>query len=555
MLLLLILSVVGLLLSCAVIYRVRSIPFLALEREKYQDIVMEVFILQEETIKEMEEKKLQDVGALGDILFEGYSLPYDEDSRTFYLSQSIQEEPWKGRLTLCKELRDSGYVLVGMEDDFWYQKIKAVKENHVFTLWIMGVEDYYPVNLVVSGMPVMSIQTRYSREPEEIAYEEDPDQYVYGSDMQYFGDLIVFDPDKTEGGYRIVSSGVKYHEKGLSSRVFPKKSYALELLESEDKNYKTSLLGMREDDDWKLNSLYTDVNRIREKTASQIWEGIDEAAEDVEEAGPRMEYVEVILDNVYQGVYTLVEPVDAKKCGLKEQDVLYKIINWNIPSDQQIQESVDNNWRIQSSVRIRYPKMITDYKAAWSPMQDYLNLFYYGNYSYETAMERIDLGNIADYFIFLNVTSAVDNYWKNVYYSAYVEEDGSYKMILRPWDLDYTFGSQHNDKAARNTEFSMVNADVCPEAVFTCLFSQNRDVITGAITERWAYYREDFLSTDVVTGLMQENMDYLVDTGAIHRENDRWPEGDISTDIDQLIEYQINRMEWVDALMMEWSNS
>ena len=62
---------------------------------------------------------------------------------------------------------------------------------------------------------------------------------------------------------------------------------------------------------------------------------------------------------------------------------------------------------------------------------------------------------------------------------------------------------------------------------------------------RWKEYRKSFLDTEYILDLMTGNRDRLVDTGAVLREQSRWPEEEIDMDIEYLLDYQTKRMEWL----------
>ena len=524
---------------------------------KYLDQVIGIYILDQTGQEMLDERTAGEFNEEVVLFLEGCPLPLDAGSQTVYLSQSLKQEEWIGSLVIGEGFQQEGYILCSLEDEYWYQKNKAIQENHVFELYLLSDESYIPVSLIVTGMPTMSIVTEYCVEAEEVDYEVDPDKKYYGSETMYYGDLLVFDPDMSGDTYQITRSRTSYHEKGASSRSFPKKSYDIELLDEADEEYKAPLLGMRNDDDWKLNSLYTDNSRVREKTASQMWELIDEENSSVQEAGPRMEYVEVIMDYEYIGVYTLVEPVDAKKCDLdNDNDVLYKSLNWSAPSVENIEESMEKGWKISgNTVRIRHPKEINDYDAAWEPIYNYLSLFYYGEYDSEAAWDIINLENIADYFIFTQITSASDNTFKNMYYSVRRDDDGDYQIIQRPWDLDLTFGNIYSYVSENNSEFSSDYMIYYGENAINELWYDDKEKISEIVIEKWVKYRDSILSLDNTIGLLTENADYLQDTGAIIREGEKWPDSEVSTDISQIVEYQSSRMEWVNQFMYEWTGT
>ena len=191
----------------------------------------------------------------------------------------------------------------------------------------------------------------------------------------------------------------------------------------------------------------------RATTGPEIWEQMDASNEAVKEPGPRMEYVELILDNDYKGLYCLVEPVDEKKLELDDNDVLYKVLDHWPFTEEDIQKAISNQWKIASPVRIRYPEYIADYEAAWYPMRDYTNKVYYSQDGFQRIGEMIYPENAYDMYMFLMVVSGSDNFFKNMYFTADVKADGSYTMRQIPWDLDLTFGNVYAYESPNFTRF------------------------------------------------------------------------------------------------------
>ncbi len=482
------------------------------------------------------------------VSLKGVLLPYDSSSNTLYLSQSLNG--WCGELSVNTE---DAYVLCAPVDDYWNRQSDAITDGHVFTLWAVGQNDFYEFQLIITGMPVISMYTERIEQQPDIPYEVDPDKKYFGSETLHYGLIKVFNPDVGTSQYELLESRVCYHLKGASTFHFEKKSYSLKLQDYQEENISVSLLGMRADHSWKLNALNTDVNRIREITASQIWEQIDNSDSSFQEPGPRMEYVELLLDNEYKGLYCLVEPIDEAKLELDSNDVLYKIIDWQCPLDEDIQTSITNNWKIQGSVRIRYPKKISDYNLTWYPIRDYLNTFYRAPITnYDEAVAKVNINNLIDMAIFTMATSANDNCYKNTYISASVKKDGTYSMLQVPWDLDYTFGNQYQYNVLNNVHFEPDYTIVYIEESLLKLYSSNPDIIGELVYNRWNSYRTDLLSTNAVLHLLQENQKYIIGTGALQRETARWPQAAICTDISSLCDYIEKRLAWVDNYFQSW---
>jgi len=474
------------------------------------------------------------------IFFENTLVPYDIKEKRLYVSQNLGVAEWEGLLSTEKNT-----FLCTTKDDYWGKKSEAIRENYEFPVWFLTENGYCEMTLIASGLPIISIDTERYEKAEDIPYEVDPDKKFYGSETQYFGQIRVFNPG-VGTSYEILESKVSYHKKGVSSSVYPKKGYSLSLLDEKEENLEVSLLGMRADNSWKLNALMSDPTKIREKSAAQIWEQMDLLDGTVDEPGPRMEYTEVVLDGEYLGLYCLVEPVDEKKLNLDANDVLYKIIDWEEPNDEEIQVSIENGWRISLPVRIRYPKTITDYYAVWYPIRDYLNIFYRDYWQYGGAGNKIDLENACDMVLFMMTCSASDNTFKNLYLAADVSSTGEYVIRHIPWDLDLTFGNVHDSNAANGVRFNEdVEVTYWDAPVSTMLYYEI-DGVYETLISRWQNYRDGVLKTDNIVGIFEQNREYLLKSGVYAREAGKWPEYKTDDDITELVNYQKERMKWLD---------
>ncbi len=213
-----------------------------------------------------------------------------------------------------------------------------------------------------------------------------------------------------------------------------------------------------------------------------------------------------------------------------------------MPEDADIQYAIDHRWRIMSFIRIRYPDVIMDYEKAWYPGRDYLNTFYRGGGDARAAEDKVYLSNAADMLLFTMAVSGSDNFFKNMYYAADVSENGDYTMRQIPWDLDLTFGRIYGEKVFEDDETM-----VYEEAAVPFLRDTRPELVRPYLQERWEQYRKTFLGTDHILHILEENRDYLLNSGVVERENTRWPEYSMSIDISRIVDYQIRRMEWLDS--------
>ncbi len=94
--------------------------------------------------------------------------------------------------------------------------------------------------------------------------------------------------------------------RGSSSQMFPKKSYGFETKSNDLANVDVSLLGLPKENDWVLYAPYTDKTMIRDVLTYTLDASLGHYT-------PRCRYVELVLNNQYQGVYVLMEKIKRNK--------------------------------------------------------------------------------------------------------------------------------------------------------------------------------------------------------------------------------------------------
>ena len=84
-----------------------------------------------------------------------------------------------------------------------------------------------------------------------------------------------------------------------TSQQYPKKSYGFETRDSVGENENVSLLGMPKDNDWILYGAYPDKTLMRNEFTFSSFAAMQPYS-------PRYVYCELVINNVYLGVYTLL---------------------------------------------------------------------------------------------------------------------------------------------------------------------------------------------------------------------------------------------------------
>lgn len=385
-------------------------------------------------------------------------------------------------------------------------------------------------HIVLTGLPVMCLKKTDGRE-------------IKGKERHEGSVRLI----GTVGGEASSDSGkafrCSFHVRGNSSSLLEKKPYRISLLDDSGKlKEDASWLGMRKDDDWILNPLYTDQTRVREKTAYQLWEKLS-AFSDNPVPSSHMGYIELFLDGEYLGLYGLMEPIDGKQEGLSRGDLLYKISRWNNEgfSYTDLYDEAEEGREKEifapgesTCVEICWP-VRWDATSTWLPMQAFHEFTFRSHdpgILDEAALE-VDLDSVASLSLFCAFAHARDNLWKNTFLIAKrngnVNKDGkpSYTLLRTIWDLNFVFGddfSGRKDFGFNRFTIGAASRYVVSDSTFDFdAFCAANPGMEERLAKKWKAWRDGGLSAEFVLGMLDENRRLLVESGAAERERRKWP--------------------------------
>ncbi len=112
--------------------------------------------------------------------------------------------------------------------------------------------------------------------------------------------------NKTTDPGNIYNGNIGIEIRGAYSASLPQKPYGFETRDQSWNNLNVSLLGMPEENDWILLANYNDKTFMRNTLAFELFRKMGHYA-------PRARMVEVIVNNIYQGVYILTEKIKQDK--------------------------------------------------------------------------------------------------------------------------------------------------------------------------------------------------------------------------------------------------
>ncbi|WP_312765348.1 CotH kinase family protein [Epilithonimonas sp.] len=354
---------------------------------------------------------------------------------------------------------------------------------------------------------------------------------------------------ETSGKITESNAGIEY--RGATSQSYPKKSYEIEFWNDTvgDDTQDLSLLGMREDKDWNFQAMYNETLKLNSVTAWQLWNNMSSLYyKDLEpeaKTGINMKYVEVFVNNSYQGIYAISEKVDRKQLKLKKnteteiRGELYKGDQWDDNTTYQGITSYDNTSEIWGGYEYKYPKDLRD----WS---NFYNLHDFAINSsdddfYNSYKQKYDSDNLIDYFIFSNTIRAKDNTGKNIYTARYNKNE---RYFFIPWDLDGVFGRIWDSTSEDITD------DLLSNGLYNRLFNDQRnDGFRYDLNKRWLELRASTITVDKIMQLLIDNFDYLKTNGALERDQLANSGSTIATEYEEFAyirQWLIRRLDYLD---------
>lgn len=357
------------------------------------------------------------------------------------------------------------------------------------------------------------------------------------------GNFEILVPGETK-----ISSMIGVEYRGASSQSYPKKSMEVEfwLDENGNETQDISVLNLFEDDAVNLQAMYIEKLRINSVTANDLWQEVhpDVYYKDKEpdaRSGILMKYSDLFVNGQYKGIYAVGEKVKRKFLKLKKFDngikgELYKGDQWGGATLFNALNPYNNNSDYWDGYEYKHPKELID----WSNLYNFVDYVINSNTETfnSTYSQKIDVDNMVDYFIFMNVTRALDNMGKNTYVAKYKKNE---PYFIVPWDLDATFG----------TYWEGSNQNIYNDLLFNGLFSRlwEDPDFRIKISDRWAELRSSIITKEHINGMLTDNYLKLKDNGIYTREKIAWSSYNFPTaQLNYHTTWVKNRIDYLDTV-------
>ena len=474
-----------------------------------------------------------------ELSFSGEKLPYDKNTSTFYLPLNMETESWEtGELASA-----APDVTLLFEEDFTdSDKQEAIQNGTKFRFYAVRGQEYQECWLTATGLPVISIETEAT------------------ADMEVFGGSVYFWDSGTKTDWTS-SSILEANIRGNTSRTYEKKGYKLSLKkqnkDGEIVEDKKSLFGLRRDDEWLLNAMYSDSSKIRDKLSADIWQQIGASQEEFPEAyfGTRMTYVEVFFNHEYWGLYVLMEPVDSKQLDRTkegepaQEEYSYKSVTPQSESTEELLNQEEYGETL-SGYELKGSHTTID-RSSWEALLSYLELRDLADDQEfaEKASELTDREGALDVWIYLQAVLGIDNRGKNMYYVA-KNRGNTQKIYFAPWDMDITWGDALSAGTGGNVWDVGLNTALYSERINWSfgdrLIELDVDGSRAYVEETWKELRRGVLSDESLTEATRELVHQVQDSGALARDAGRWPDSNSGQNYELFVRMALYRMKILD---------
>lgn len=451
---------------------------------------------------------------------DGASLGYDAESNIFYCTLGMDGgDEWPDIHLTAPGSRGVSLCFV---DDYTYDwRTDAIRDGYEYQIIAYTDEEFSYASLVFTGLPIVTLDTAQPLLPHE--------------------DIPVT-VSISAAGEAPLTAYARAHERGDTTlRMRPKHGIKVEFTRNQDGTRKTAqrMPFLGETDEFILLACSMDQLLIRDKLSWDLWNGISSTDEPF---GPReTTYCEVFAGDEYLGIYLIMRPFDY----VTELTHLDK----NAPA-------ADSLYRLAGRSVYEFDKpLIQDHRAIYyeqhytpagvkghAALEPYLDMFAEESDEVfaQKALSMLDLDSVIRYALFIQACGMTDNEHNNLYIICH-HEDGGYRYLFAPWDLDVSWGRDDDENAEVWYPFD--------------LFDRLVELDCGDVRERvgriWRQMRETAFSDENVERLITSYDVEMGDSGAFYRDAVKWNRPNFYADSYNTIAYAASRFAMMDARIEE----
>lgn len=355
------------------------------------------------------------------------------------------------------------------------------------------------------------------------------------------GTMTLYDPDYVArgSGEMAYTTAITVGYRGQSSLSYDKHNFSLHLKDENGDQNKTSLLGLRKDDDWILSGQMNDQLRVRNAVAMSLWDEYFTLPWSKDSGAIEGEWCEVIMNGKYLGLYWLAEKLDRKQVDLdKTFGRIVRVVEAeksgvNIMSFDKLGDKKPGNSSAWYNMEIKFPKEEDVKKEDWNEFYEFVS--FVSKSSDEEFAERIgdyiNLDNFADYYVYITAIGATGNMNKNLYFIMEDAQNEDARWLTIPWDVDGSFG-RRNNASKRDIEILSSNP------LFERLIMTDAQGFTTLLRDKWNANKDGIFSYEHMMEKFTAYYEALDAEGVWEREQAKWPTFSKTYKFDAEKEYQ-----------------
>lgn len=423
-----------------------------------------------------------------------------------------------------------------------------------------------------------------------LAFTSLPVVKLYGSfNNNYSEGLVqVFEPDM-DSIADLLSMKAKWRGGITNNSDKHKRNYHVKLKDANGDKLEKKFFGLRNDNSWILEACQVDMSRIRNRVLTDLWNDYSTppyyiAQEKKAMTGTRGQFVELILNDEYRGIYCMTENMDRKQLKLMKYDdeagithgQLWKSKDWsyavfmghNSNSDYYPGTSpvgFNNNSESWDQYYVKYPDFEDyNYQTDWQVLYKAVDFVCTSS---DTDFARFaenyfDLPLLIDYYILMETILSTDNHGKNMFFACYDKQKDS-KITFAVWDMDATCGQRWSDEYFHQSflgpEQDYAQFITQYEHGDYNLFRRFRNTNAGDFNEkvrlRYRDLRDGFLATESILQRFRDYFEHFRLAGADEREYAKWNYDsdiagrtlDFENEMEYLTDWFTRRMNYLDT--------
>lgn len=371
--------------------------------------------------------------------------------------------------------------------------------------------------------------------------------------------------------------GIEY--RGSSSMMFPKKNMGFETRNADGTNADVALLGLPEENDWVLHGPYSDKTLIRNYLAYNLALSMGKYA-------PRTKMCEVYIDDVFQGLYILVEKikrdknrVDLAKLEAKDVSGIALTGGYIVKIDRSADNSYSDGFFSEydgtgtgggpRGKKVFYAWSYPDRTEILPAQKDYITrkirdfenvmVSWFYNDPIIGYTKVIDVNSFIDYWIMVEISKNTDGFRLSAY--LHKDRDDRDPLIhMGPiWDYDLAFGNANYLEAANTWGWNyLVPADGWGNPTWWNKLLNDVD-FKNKLKCRWLELRSTLLSNNSISSTIDQAVEQVGD--AATRNFEKWPihgqyiwpnpyvGNTYSEDVNYMKDWMLRRLAWIDGYL------